>query len=345
MTPIALDAMGGDHGPLVPVAGAVQAARNLNLSVLLVGDEGRIKSELSRYAALPSGLDIVHASDVIEMDESPGTALLRKRDSSIVVAMNLVREGRASAVVSAGNSGAVMGAASLRLGLLPGVERPAIATVLPRRSGHTILLDAGATVDSRPENLLDFALIGAMYAQCLFHTERPRVGLLSIGEEASKGSAVTKKAYQLLSAAPINFIGNIEGKEIAQDDVDVVVCDGFVGNAVLKATEGYAELFWGLLRERLHVGWRNRLASWFLRPALRSVWRQLDYASYGGALLVGVNGVCVIGHGRSSPTALENAIRVAGELSEQGVVQQLAASLQQTRNSPGVGVSGRETTD
>lgn len=345
MTPIALDAMGGDHGPSVPVAGAVQAARNLNLSVLLVGDEGRIKSELSRYAALPSGLDIVHASDVIEMDESPGTALLRKRDSSIVVAMNLVREGRASAVVSAGNSGAVMGAASLRLGLLPGVERPAIATVLPRRSGHTILLDAGATVDSRPENLLDFALIGSMYAQCLFHTKRPRVGLLSIGEEPSKGSAVTKKAYQLLSAAPINFIGNIEGKEIAQDDVDVVVCDGFVGNAVLKATEGYAELFWGLLREKLRVGWRNRLASWFLRPALRSVWRQLDYASYGGALLVGVNGVCVIGHGRSSPTALENAIRVAGELSEQGVVEQLAASLQQTRNSPEVGVSGRETTN
>jgi glycerol-3-phosphate acyltransferase PlsX len=344
LTPIALDAMGGDHAPAVPVAGAVQAARSLSLPVLLVGEEARVKSELSRHSALPSGIDIVHASDVIEMDESPGTALLRKRDSSIVVAMNLVREGRASAVVSAGNSGAVMGAASLRLGMLPGVERPAIATVLPRRTGQTILLDAGATVDCRPENLLDFALIGAIYAQCLFRAERPRVGLLSIGEEPSKGSAVTKKAYQLLSAAPINFIGNIEGKEIAQDDVDVVVCDGFVGNAVLKATEGYAELFWELLKEKLSVGWRNRIASSFLRPAFRDVWRQLDYACYGGALLVGVNGVCIIGHGRSSPTAVENAIRVAGELSEQGVVEQLAASLAQTRNSLEAGVSRRENT-
>lgn len=334
MKPVALDAMGGDHAPQATVSGAVQAARDLGIPILLVGDEARLAAELDHHAPLPRGLELVHAGAAIGMDESPGSALLRKRDASIVVAANLVKEGRASGVVSAGNSGAVTGAAVLRLGMLEGVDRPAIAMILPSRRGRVVVLDGGATLDPRPEHLRDFALMGSIYAQCLLHVERPRVGLLSIGEEPSKGSALTKKAYDLLSAAPIHFVGNIEGKEIAQGDLEVVVCDGFVGNVLLKSTEGYAQLFLGMLKERLSAGWRGRLGAWLLRPALRSLGRQLDYASHGGALLVGVKGICVIAHGRSSPAAIESAIRVGKELADQSVVDELAASFRAMAASP-----------
>lgn len=326
MTTVALDAMGGDHAPKVTAAGAVHAARNLGVTVLLVGDEVRLKAELAHLSPPPKKVEIVHAGDSIGMDESPGPALLRKRDASVIVAMNTVKEGRAGAVVSAGNSGAVMGAAVLRLGVLPGVDRPAIAMLLPNRHGTVVVLDGGATPDARPEHLRDFALIGSIYAHCLLHVARPRVGLLSIGEEPSKGSALTKKAYPLLEAAPINFIGNIEGKEVARGGVEVVVCDGFVGNVLLKAVEGYAELFVEMLRSRIQTGLRYRVGAWLLRPALRHLSTQLDYASHGGALLVGVKGVCVIAHGRSSPAAIESAIRVAAELAQQGVVEELGAS-------------------
>lgn len=326
MTRVALDAMGGDNAPQATVAGAAQAARSLEVSVLLVGDERQVRAELGRRAALPAGLEIVHAGDAIGMDESPGAALLRKRDASIMVATNLVRENRAQAVVSAGNSGAVVGAAVLRLGMLPGVERPAIAMLLPNRHGTVVVLDGGANAEARPEHLRDFALMGSIYARCLLHKERPRVGLLNIGEEPSKGSALTKRAYALLSDSPINFIGNVEGKEVARGSVDAVVCDGFVGNVLLKAAEGYAELFVDMLKSRIAAGWRYRLGAWLLRPALRELTAQLDYASHGGALLVGVNGVVVIGHGRSSPAAIENAIRVGKELGEQNVVDELASS-------------------
>lgn len=333
MTAVALDAMGGDHAPQAPVAGAVAAVRALGASVALVGDEPRLQSELERHAPLPSGLEVVHAPAAIGMDESPGAALLRKRDSSIVVAVNLVREGRAQAVVSAGNSGAVMGAAALRLGMLPGVERPAIAMLMPNVRGRVVVLDAGATVDCRPEHLRDFALMGSIFAGCLLHVDRPRVGLLSIGEEPSKGSAATKRAHELLARSPLDFVGNIEGKDVALGEVEVAVCDGFVGNVLLKTAEGYAELFVDLLKRELSRGWRGKLGAWLLRPGLRAVGHTLNYASYGGALLVGVNGVCVIAHGRSSPTAIASAIRVAKELAEQRVVERLAASFRQLQGS------------
>jgi glycerol-3-phosphate acyltransferase PlsX len=318
--------MGGDHAPEATVAGAVRAAHRLGVRVLLVGDRARLEAELTRHGDVPPGIEVVHAEAVIGMDETPGPALLHKRDASILVAANLVREGRASAVVSAGNSGAAMGAAALRLGLLPGIDRPAIATLLPNRRKAVVVLDGGATLDPRPENLRDFAWMGSVYAQSLLQIERPRVGLLSIGEEPAKGNALVKQAHALLAELPINFIGNVEGRHIAGGDVDVVVCDGFVGNAILKATEGYAELFGAMLRERLRGGLRNRIGAWLLRPALRALVSQLDYASHGGALLVGVNGICVIAHGRSTPPAVENAIRVANELAENGVVDQLRAS-------------------
>jgi len=334
LKPVALDAMGGDHAPQATVEGAVRAARSLDTPVLLVGDQAQLQAELDRHAPIPPGLEIVHAGDAIGMEESPGAALLRRRDASVVVAANLVKDGRASGVVSAGNSGAVMGAAVLRLGMLAGVDRPAIAMILPNRHGRVIVLDGGATVDSRPEHLRDFAIMGSSYAHCLFQVERPRVGLLSIGEESTKGSMLSKKAFALLQSAPVNFIGNVEGKEISVGAVDVVVCDGFVGNVVLKTVEGYAEFFVGMLREQLGANWRSRLGAWLLRPGLRSIADGLDYASHGGALLVGVNGVCVIAHGRSSPAAIENAIRVAKGLADQGIVGEMAESFRRVTASP-----------
>ena len=330
MRPVALDAMGGDHAPDATVAGAVRAARDCGARVLLVGHSRELKKALEQHKPLPGRVEIVHAETMIGMGESPGPALLRKRDSSIMVAMDLVREGRASGVVSAGNSGAVMGAATVRLGLLPGVERPAIALLLPNRGSGVVMLDCGAVVDCRPGHLRDFAQMGSLYARCLLHLDRPRVGLLSVGTERAKGNAVTKKAYSLLEKLPINFVGNVEGQQIAQGEVDVVVCDGFVGNALLKATEGYAELFWNMLKERLAAGWRERLAGWLARPALRSVAGRIHYASYGGALLVGVKGICIIGHGRSTPAAVSSALRVAGELADQAVVEQLIDSFRRT---------------
>lgn len=338
MNPVALDAMGGDHAPGATVLGAAQAARNLGIPVLLVGDEARLKAELDR-AIRPSPstsarLEIVHAGDTIGMEESPSSALLRKRDASVVVAMNLVKEGRACGVVSAGNSGAVMGAAVLRLGLLPDVNRPAIAMLLPSRKGSVVVLDGGATVDPPPEHLRDFALMGSIYAHCLLHLAQPRVGLLSIGEEASKGSALTKKTYALLEQSPINFVGNVEGKGVAEGEVDVAVCDGFVGNVLLKSVEGYAQLFFEMMKTLISGRLRFRLGAWLLKPALRTLGRQFDYASYGGALLVGVNGNCVIAHGRSSPTAIENAIRVASELAEQRVVEHLTTLFHEITSTP-----------
>jgi glycerol-3-phosphate acyltransferase PlsX len=325
LIPVALDAMGGDRAPEVTVAGAARAAKDLGIAVHLVGDPARIEPHLKRHSPLPDGLDIIPAAAVIGMDESPAAALLAKRDASIVVAMDLVKQGRACGVVSAGNSGAVMGAAALRLGLLPGVDRPAIAMLLPSRSGGVVVLDAGATVDSQPQHLLSFAQMGAAYAGCLLHRERPRVGLLNIGEEPSKGNAVAKKAYTLLADSSLNFVGNLEGEKIAEGAADVLVCDGFVGNVILKTVEGYAELFWGMLEQQLSAGVLRRLAAWLMRPGLSSLARKLDYAAYGGALLAGVNGVCVIGHGRSTPAAVENAIRVAKELADQSVVEKLRA--------------------
>ncbi len=334
MKPVSLDAMGGDHAPEVTVAGALHAASRFGLPIVLVGDQTKVQAELARHSSVPEGVKVVHAASTIDMDESPGPALLRKRDASIIVATDLVREGRACAVVSVGNSGAAMGAATLRLGLLPGLERPAIAMVMPNRGRGVILLDVGATVDTRPEHLRDFAVVGSVYAHCLFKLERPLVGLLNIGTEDSKGNALVKQAYDLLRQSPINFIGHVEGQQIALGDVDVVVCDGFVGNAILKSAEGYAELFWSIFTDALREGVRSRIAGWLVRPGLQRVAQQLDYATHGGAMLVGVNGICVIGHGRSSPSAVASAIRVASNLAKQEVVEQLVSSFRQNGKPP-----------
>jgi glycerol-3-phosphate acyltransferase PlsX len=327
--------MGGDDAPGAPVAGAVRAARESGVPILLVGDRAAIEAELARHGKIPPQLATVHAGETIGMEESPATALLRKRDSSIMVAMNLLKEGKACGLVSAGNSGAVTGAAVVRLGMLPQVERPAIATVFPAQGlAGVVVLDAGATVDCDASNLVDFAYLGVTYARSLLSVATPRVALLSIGEEPTKGNAVVKKAHSLLAGSGLNFVGNIEGKDLSHGTADVVVCDGFVGNVLLKVTEGSVEMLWEMLRESIQASLRGRIGAWLIRPALRPVVRKLDYSTYGGALLVGVNGIVVIAHGRSSPAAIANALRVARNLAEHRVVEELTSSSALLRTRP-----------
>ncbi len=327
--------MGGDDAPRAPICGAVLAARESGIAISLVGDRAVIEAELARHGKVPPQLSIVHAGETIGMEESPGTALLGKRHSSIMVAVNLVRGGKACGVVSAGNSGAVTGAAIVRLGMVPHVERPAIATVFPAQGlPGVVVLDVGATVDCDANNLVDFAYLGVTYARSLLSVANPRVALLSIGEEPSKGNAVVKKAHELLGQSGLNFVGNIEGRDLSRGLADVVACDGFVGNVLLKVTEGSVEMLWGMLRERIRAGLRSKIGAWLIRPALRPVLQKLDYSTYGGALLVGVNGIVVISHGRSTPPAIANALRVAANLAQHRVVEQLTSSSASLRTRP-----------
>lgn len=312
---IALDAMGGDYAPAEIVKGAVIALRgDPALALTLVGDEARIRTELAALAAPMDRLTVVHASEVVSMDEA-ATAVRKKKDASIVVAMDQVKAGHCQGVVAAGSTGAAMAAALLRLGRVPGIERPAIAVVLPTLRGPVILLDVGANVDCKPQYLQQFAVMGTAYAQAVLKIERPRVGLVNIGEEPGKGDERSLEAYQLLEQTPsIHFAGNLEGRELARGHVDVAVCDGFVGNVLLKFAEGMGELFTGMLKgEIMKSGFFGALGALLLRPAFKRFKRRLDYAEYGGALLVGVNGVCVISHGSSKAYAIVNAIRVSKE--------------------------------
>jgi len=320
---VAVDAMGGDHAPRVLVEGACLAARTLEVSIILVGKGSLLRQELERLQpAAPEGkISIVDTPEWIEMGESPATALRTKKSASVILAANLVAREEAQAMVSAGNSGAAMGAAVLRMGTLPGVERPAIAVVLPSKTGGTVFLDAGATVDCRPQNLLQFAHMGCAYARCRLNSENPRVGLLGIGEEATKGNSLTRGAYELLAESEgLNFIGNVEPNQMMQGGAEVVVCDGFVGNITLKAIEGTAEFALSLLAHEFDskpsLGAR-------LPAQIESVKHRLDWTEYGGALLLGVKGLCIISHGRSTPAAIARAIQVGKEAAEKQVITSL----------------------
>lgn len=310
--------MGGDLAPHAVVAGVVAAARTLpGADIVLVGDEETVRACLATQGAVPANVTVRHASQTIDMCEAPGAAIRHKRDSSIVVGMRMVRDGQAHAIISAGSSGAMMTGAMLILKAQPGIDRPAIATLLPTKRGHAILLDAGATVDCRSDHLVQFAHLGSAYAASVFERPSPRVGLLSIGEEPSKGDELTKETHKLLLATEgINFIGNVEPKEVIQGDVDVVVCDGFVGNLMLKTAEGFGELIMSSIKREICRGWVSRLAAFMLKPAFMRVKRLLDYAEYGGMELLGVNGVVVISHGRSNAHAIENAVRVAARAAQ-----------------------------
>ena len=309
---IVLDAMGGDRGPEVNVEGALAAARELGSDVILVGDERVLAERLARQDVRGLAVTIRHAPEAVEMGESPMAALRKKKHSSIRIGLELVKKGEADAFVSAGNTGAVMATALVVLGTVSGVERPAIAIVVPTATGQAVLLDAGANVDCKPRHLVQFAIMGHIYARHILERPRPRVGLLSIGEEESKGNELTREAFKALEEeSALNFIGNVEGRDVFSGSADVIVCDGFIGNVALKISEGLVETIFQLLRDELKQGLRARVGSFLLVPTFRRFKRRIDSAEYGGAPLLGVNGVCMISHGRSTSKAIRNAIRAA----------------------------------
>jgi glycerol-3-phosphate acyltransferase PlsX len=326
---IAVDAMGGDNAPLEIVKGSLDAAQEFGVPVILVGDSEKIERELSKYPGDKSGVEVKHASEVVEMGDHPAQAIRRKSDSSIVVAGKLVRSGEAQALVSAGNTGAAMAVATLVIGRIPGIVRPGIASFLPTQKGKTVMLDAGANVDCSVENLMQFALMGNEYAARVMKVEKPRIGLLSIGEEPTKGDELTKATNAELAKSGLNFIGNVEGKDVFRGAADVVVCDGFTGNVTLKVAEGMAELILSELSYQIKRSLRAKIGYLFMKPALRNTKGRLDYAEYGGAPLLGVNGVTIIGHGRSDARAIRNAIRAAINAVENDVVECIQTSIQQ----------------
>ncbi len=323
---IAVDAMGGDHAPEHPVAGAILAARELGAEVVLVGQEDRIHEVLRRHPA-PPNLSIIHAEEVVEMDESPATALRRKRGSSIHVAAKLLRDGEVQGFVSAGNTGAVMITVKLYVGTITGVDRPALAVILPSRRGRTVLIDVGANIDPKTRQLVEFGVMGSLFAQTILGLENPRVGLLSIGEEAGKGTELIRQAHAALEVSPLNFLGNVEAREIYSGDADVVVSDGFTGNVVLKTSEAVVETMLHLLREELSSSRVNMLGARIARGAFRSYRGRVHYAEFGGAPLLGARGLCVICHGRSSARAIMNGIRVTMEYGRHGVNERIEEML------------------
>jgi len=328
MTTIALDAMGGDHAPRAEVAGAILAARELGVRVLLVGQQQAVRDELAAQSAPALDIEIVHAPEVITMRDSPMQAYKRKKGSSVHVAAKLVRDGQADALVSAGNTGAVMAVAHFTLGTLSAVDRPALAAPFPTSKGKvSVMLDVGANVDSKAVHLEQFAVMGEIYYRVIFGTRRPRVALLSIGEEEMKGNELTREAYNRLKKMPLNFVGNVEGRDVFAGEVDVIVCDGFIGNVALKISEGLVEYFIRSLRDALSKDLRAKMGALLSRPAFKGFKETLDYSEYGGAPLLGVRGVTVIGHGRSNPNAIKNAIRVAAELARARVNEKIEAEL------------------
>lgn len=324
LLPIAVDAMGGDHAPRETVLGALAAATLDHTPVILVGRERDIRRELEALGReAPDNLTIVDARETITMEDTSIRAVLKKKDSSIHVCARLVQEGRAGAMLSAGNTGAVWTIARRVIGMIEGVERPALAAVLPRQEGQTILLDVGANVDSQSHHLREFAVMGHFYAQMITGNDNPRLGLLSIGEEEGKGNALTKESSAVLKATGLNFLGNAEGRDIFNGRFDVVVTDGFIGNVVLKASESLASMITRTLRQEMMRSFRGRLGGLLAKPAFANIKKRVDYAETGGAPLLGIRGGCVICHGRSNQKAIRNAIRVARNFIENRVTEKI----------------------
>ncbi len=326
---IVVDAMGGDYAPLEIVKGSIDAVREFGIKVILVGDEQKIKTELAKYDPENAGISVYHAPEVIEMGEPPAVALRKKKNSSIVLGVKLVKEGEGDAIVSAGNTGAVMGSALLGFGRIRGINRPAIASVLPTVKGFTLILDVGANAECDPQNLLQFALMGSIYANKIMGAAKPKIGLLNIGEEETKGNPLYLEAYRLIRESDLNFIGNIEGREVTSGIADVVVCDGFVGNVVLKFGEGLARDLMSMIREELKKNIFVKIGAALVFSQAKGLRKKIDYAEYGGAPLLGVNGVCIISHGSSQARAVKNAIRAAKECVEKDVVKCIKGSVGQ----------------
>lgn len=316
---IAVDAMGGDDAPGPIVHGAIEAARDLGVEPILVGDETEINKALARHQIQDLSISVVHTSQRVEMDETPSSVVRKKRDSSIWVATRLVKEGEAVAVISAGNTGASMATGLFNLRPLGGVERPAIATPLPTLTGTAIMIDVGANVDCKPNHLLQFAIMGKIYAEAIFGISDPRVGLLSIGGEESKGNELTKEVFKLLKKSGLRFIGNVEGGDVYSGGADVIVCDGFTGNVALKISEGLSDAMIQFLKQEILVSTTGKLGYALLKSSFSRFRKKVDYAEYGGAPLLGLDGISIISHGHSSSLAIKNALRVAKESHERGV--------------------------
>jgi glycerol-3-phosphate acyltransferase PlsX len=319
--------MGGDHAPEVIVQGALWAQSELGVYITLVGDQNLIWKELSKGGKIGNSIQIHHCSQMVTMDESPLKVLRHRKDASIMVAFDLVKSGQAEAVVSAGNSGATVGAAVLTLGRIKGVERPALAGIFPGARGKVVVIDVGASVDTKPKQLFEFAIMGDIFARSLLNIDNAKVGLLSIGEEGTKGNEQVRIAYDLFEKGPFNFIGNVEGRDIFSGDVQVIVSDGFVGNVALKLTEGMAEAIGIMFEREMSRNFISKLGFWLGRKAFENFKRNLDYAEYGGALLVGIKGVGIICHGSSSPKAIKNAIKTAAEFVNNRVQERLEEGL------------------
>jgi glycerol-3-phosphate acyltransferase PlsX len=326
---IALDAMGSDRHPKPEIEGAIQAARHYDVRVLLIGPEAAVRAELAKHpAATGLQIDVVHASEVIGMEDKAVQAVRTKRDSTMRVGLRMVREKQAAAFITAGNTGAAMATAKMVLGAIPGVDRPALAAIFPTAIGTVAsMLDVGANVDSKAHNLEQFAVMGEIYFRTMFGTKRPKVGLLSIGEEETKGNELTREAFQLLKQLPLNFVGNVEGRDLYSGEIDVIVADGFVGNVALKISEGVANLVRSTLKESLKATITRQVGYLLSRSAFADFKNRLDHTEYGGAPLLGVKGVCFITHGSSNANAIKNAIRVAAEFAQHPINQEIERQL------------------
>ncbi len=326
---IVVDAMGGDDAPQEIVKGVALASLEYNKDIILTGPEKLLKSELKKYDYDSNRVSIQHASEVIGMGETPARAIRKKKDSSIVVAAKMVKEGQAKAFVSAGNTGAVMAASTLVTGRIKGIDRPAIATIFPALKGETLVLDVGANVDSTPKNLLQQAWMGQLYSKQLMGKSNPKLALLSVGEEEKKGNKLTRKASKLLKEdSKLNFVGNAEGRDIFTGEYDIIICDGFVGNVVLKMAEGLSDTIFKVIKREIKSSILSKLGGLLLKPAFKRVAKSLDYTEYGGAPLLGIDGITIIGHGSSNAKAIKNAVRAASESIDAELVNSIKANLE-----------------
>ncbi len=324
---VAVDAMGGDNAPIIEVEGAVAACREFGIPVTLVGDRERLEAELAKHATKGLDIDIVHASEVVGMHDSASDAVRKKKNSSVRIAFELVRDNKACAAVSAGNSGATMAVGMFVLKRISGIDRPAIASIFPTLKGNTLVLDVGGNVDCKPVHLAQFAIMGEVYARYVMGVANPTVGLLSNGEEDSKGNELTRETHAILKNTSLNYSGYIEGRDIFKGTVEVVVCDGFVGNVVLKLSEGLADAAGRMLKGEIVKSWISKLGYLFVRGAFNRFKKIVDYAEYGGAPLLGINGVGMICHGGSNVKAMKNAIRFAHEYARSGVTEHVVEKL------------------
>jgi glycerol-3-phosphate acyltransferase PlsX len=324
---IALDAMGGERGPEEMVAGAIQAVKESDLNVTLTGDKNLLNRILRKHPEAGSRVEVVHSTQVIAMDESPFEAIRRKKDSSIVKAFDLVKSGNADAAVSAGNSGATMASAIRSLGRLNNVSRPGIASIFPTLKKPLVIMDVGANVDCRPQHIFQFGVMASAFSNNLFGIEKPSIGLLSIGEEGGKGNVLVKSAHELFQKSSLNFLGNVEGRDIFQGNVDVIVCDGFIGNITLKVSEGLAEAIITMLKNEMAKSFMAKVGYRLAKHAFDSFRKRVDYAEYGGAPLLGLNGTGIVCHGRSNAKAIMNAIKVAAEMVRNNVNEHITQLL------------------